>query len=49
LNAPDHQAPQNEIRYQCIGHLPETARQVGLCIFGNDRLPADVLRFLCCI
>src|SRR6185503_11875035 len=42
LNAPDHQAPQNEIGYQCICYLPEAAPQMGFCIFGNDRLPANM-------
>jgi hypothetical protein len=46
LNAPDHYAPQNEIRDQRICHLPEAAPQVGLCIPGNDRLPADFFCFL---
>ena len=45
LNAPDHQAPQNEIGDQRICHLPETTRQIGFCIFGDYRLPADMVRF----
>jgi hypothetical protein len=40
----DHQVPEREIRYECIGELPEAAAQIGSLVVRNGLLPLQRAR-----